>query len=113
MPPASADGKIHLEKADIDGIFHDPETGFPLLQNTRPEMVFGTGVLHSPLESGDNPIQGHSVTELQVTDEPDPFQVPLVQDINSKLIDDPDEELSALRRFVPEWSKNSVLLRLE
>ena len=96
LPPASADGKIHLEKADVDGVFHDPETGFPLLQNTRPEMVFGTGVLHSSWESADNPIQGLSETEIQDTGETEPFQAPLVQDISVKLVDDPDEEVSSI-----------------
>lgn len=96
LPPASADGKIHLEKADVDGIFHDPGTGFPLLQNTRPEMVFGTGVLHSSWESEDKVIQGESETEIQFSGENEPFEAPLVQDLNVKLVDDPDEEVSSI-----------------
>jgi hypothetical protein len=96
LPPASTDGKIHLEKAEVDGIFHDPETGFPLLQNTRPEMVFGTGVLHSPWESEDKGSQDQAKSETQDPIESEAFEAPLVNDLNIKLVDDPDEEVSSI-----------------
>jgi len=58
LPDPDANGKIHLEKALGKRQYHDPVTGFPIIQNTRPKMVFGTGILHAPREeeekSGDS-----------------------------------------------------------
>jgi len=96
LPPPSDDRKIHLTKAEVDGIFHDPETGFPLLQNTRPEMVFGTGVLHSPKQLGEDVIQEQVESKMELMDEVGAFDVPLVQDLKVKLVDDPDEEVSSI-----------------
>ena len=93
LPPPSDDRKIHLAKAEVDGIFHDPETGFPLLQNTRPEMVFGTGVLHSPKQLQE---EVQVETEIELDKEVGAFDVPIVQDLNVKLVDDPDEEVSSI-----------------
>ena len=96
LPPPSDDKKIHLAKAEVDGIFHDPETGFPLLQNTRPEMVFGTGVLHSPKQLEEEIIQVQVETEMESVEEVGAFDVPIVQDLKVRLVDDPDEEVSSI-----------------
>ena len=96
LPPPSDDKKIHLAKAEVDGIFHDPKTGFPLLQNTRPEMVFGTGVLHSPKQLEEEIIQVQVETEMESVEEVGAFDVPIVQDLKVRLVDDPDEEVSSI-----------------
>lgn len=96
LPPPSDDQKIHLAKAEVDGIFHDPETGFPLLQNTRPEMVFGTGVLHSPKQPEEEIIQVQVQIDMESVEEIGVFDVPIVQDLNVRLVDDPDEEVSSI-----------------
>ena len=46
LPNASPSGKIEIRKEDLDTPYFDAQSGFPLIQNTRPEMLFGTGVLH-------------------------------------------------------------------
>jgi hypothetical protein len=96
LPAPSSDKKVHLTKADVDGIFHDPETGFPILQNTRPEMVFGTGVLHSPWQSEQEVVEGNSDVEFESPIDDIVFDVPQVQDVKIKLVDDPDEEVSSI-----------------
>jgi hypothetical protein len=96
LPPPSDDRKIHLAKAEVDGMFHDPETGFPLLQNTRPEMVFGTGVLHSPKQPEEEIIQVQVESEMESVEEVGAFDVPIVQDLKVRLVDDPDEEVSSI-----------------
>jgi hypothetical protein len=96
LPASSEDKKIHLVKAEVDSVFHDPETGFPVLQNTRPEMVFGTGVLHSPWESEDKIVQVQTENEIQLSGLNEPFEVPVVPDLNLKLVDDADEEVSSI-----------------
>ena len=91
MPEALADGKVHLRKEDVNSQFHDPDTGFPLLQNTRPEMIFGTGVLHSPT------LQGNPQDDLEDYDnslEEVPFGAIDTGDTKAEVADDPNEESS-------------------
>ena len=50
LPAPDSDGKVHIEKESSPRAFHDPETGYPIVQFSRPKMVFGTGILHAPRE---------------------------------------------------------------
>ena len=50
LPAPDSDGKVHIETESSPRAFHDPETGFPIVQYSRPKMVFGTGILHAPRE---------------------------------------------------------------
>lgn len=97
LPPVSSSGKVELRKEDLVDNFFDPATGFPLIQNSRPEMIFGTGVLHSPDNS--------ELLETQLTDDDksdedgldeELFKQPSVPDNNFVGIDDPQEEQSSI-----------------
>jgi len=50
LPAPDSEGKVHIEKKSGPRAYHDPETGYPLVQYSRPKMVFGTGILHAPQE---------------------------------------------------------------
>ena len=94
LPDPSPNGKIEIRKEDLDTQYFDSQSGFPLIQNTRPEMIFGTGVLHSPENLDLLEINDVSVDEHNSADEP--FEPPLVSDKNIVALDDPQEEQSSI-----------------
>jgi Helicase conserved C-terminal domain len=48
LPEPSSDGVIHLPGDEQDVKYYDPTTKQLLIQGFRPEVLYGTGVLHSP-----------------------------------------------------------------
>jgi len=50
LPAPDSAGKVHIDRESSPRAFHDSETGFPIVQYSRPKMVFGTGILHVPRE---------------------------------------------------------------
>lgn len=48
LPAPGPDGIVHFPKDAQGTRYFDPETGESILQGIRPELQFGTGVLHSP-----------------------------------------------------------------
>jgi hypothetical protein len=94
LPMPDEKGKVHIKKSLMDSAFHDPETGFTILQNTRPEMVFGTGILHSPITATKDPAEsGDSATEDEVEGS-SAFKQPEGTELSIKMVDDPSEESS-------------------
>lgn len=61
LPKPDEDGKIRISSEFRHSQFHDVETGWEVVQNIRPNLLFGTGVLHPPEEQ---------YTELQAEDSP-------------------------------------------
>lgn len=92
LPDAGPDGKIRFKKSESKGKFHDPETGFPILQNTRPEMAYGTGILHSPFEQHDKDSDAEEPSLEAFPGENDAFKAPEVPELKSRIIEDPSEE---------------------
>jgi len=48
LPAPGPDGIVHFPKDAQGTRYFDPETGESILQGIRPELQFGTGVLHAP-----------------------------------------------------------------
>lgn len=48
LPTLNSDGTVSISAEQKNQAFYDPETKFPIIQGIRPEMVFGTGILHAP-----------------------------------------------------------------
>lgn len=65
LPDPDSEGKVHITKESSPRAFHDPETGFPIIQYSRPKMVFGTGILHAPRED-ENSKSGEQEPDAQV-----------------------------------------------
>lgn len=90
-------GEIYeLGDSEDWGEFHDEITGFPILQNTRPEMVFGTGIIHSPENASDKfldaPISSDDSSEQEEGVDyslPLDFEIEDLPEIDVDLSDDP------------------------
>jgi hypothetical protein len=94
LPQPDEKGKVHIKKSLADSAFHDSETGFTVLQNTRPEMVFGTGILHSPVTATKDPAESGDASADYAIEEDSPFKAPGAPDLSIKMVDDPSEESS-------------------
>ncbi len=57
LPSPSADGIIHFPKDAQGTRYFDPQTGESILQGIRPELQFGTGVLHPPSRAMSSPAE--------------------------------------------------------
>lgn len=94
LPQPDEKGKVQIEKRLTDSAFHDPETGFAILQNTRPEMVFGTGILHSPVTATKDPAESGDTATEESIEESSTFKTPDAPELSIKMVDDPSEESS-------------------
>ena len=65
LPAPGVDGLIHFPKDAQGTKYFDPETGDPILQGIRPELQFGTGVLHAPSRN-------LSANDVQIAEESQP-----------------------------------------
>jgi hypothetical protein len=65
LPPVGTDGIISFPKDAQGTKYFDPETDELVLQGIRPELQFGTGVLHSPAR---NQNLGHDETDAVPTE---------------------------------------------
>jgi len=76
LPAPGADGKVRINKEDSESAFYDSATGDPVLINSRPKMVFGTGVLHAPRDEDNGVGDGDNDEDQPVDDANDPVEVP-------------------------------------
>lgn len=89
LPEPSADGVIHLPGDEQDVKYYDPATRELLIQGFRPEVLYGTGVLHSPKRDPEPEKSGEESEELPLP-EMDVPQI-LVQNQLHDGADDSDE----------------------
>lgn len=66
LPEPGPDGKVQLEKGLVAKRYHDPKTGFPIVQFSRPKMVFGTGILHAPREEEEQSADSAAEIDFEV-----------------------------------------------
>ena len=83
LPDPDSDGVVRFPKDQQDIKYFDPDTKQLLIQGIRPEMLYGTGVLHAPeawrtsqiaagadlvddTDEGDIPISGFPEPDLQI-----------------------------------------------
>jgi hypothetical protein len=96
LPEAGEDGKVHLSKEDAEGPFYDPITGYPLLKNTRPKMVYGTGVLHAPRPLGYETEDETPDVDEPLDSAPAPFEAPEAPDQKFDYAENAEEEVSSI-----------------
>lgn len=72
LPEPDEDGKIRITSEFRNSQFHDSETGWEIIQNIRPNLLFGTGVLHPPEER-----EQESEAEDTLSDDPGDSDEPL------------------------------------
>jgi hypothetical protein len=89
LPKPSSNGKVFISAENKDSVFFDEISGDPILQNIRPEMMFGTGIIHAP----DFELEPVENDELKPSEESEnKFTQPDVPEIHVGKLDDATED---------------------
>lgn len=92
LPEPDGNNVVWIPSELDNSAFHDPSSGYAIIQNTRPEMVFGTGILHSPEQ-----IERISeATDSLSPESEEMFPVPEVPQGKYNLREEAEEELSSI-----------------